>query len=296
VAITIPHDCLPHNPFDGSVSDDQQPFELRAHEGILVAARKMVEDVSPIIEHCFLPLGYTVQIVGHSLGAGTAGLLAVLLRSRIRELRDHPKKLHAWCFASPPVMDLESSQKCKSFVTTICNKSDGVPRASLANGEVLIRVLEKIYDIMDREGQNTFFNKLKGAVSDKDKPEMDTEKFVELMATLDAAVTQVDLLDPSNLFVPGKVISLYESSDGSKITTSAAYVEASHKVCAINIMLLVFVNAARTMLMLLCLLFSTRAFLQSLRFLELVNTMISDHFVTGYRETLNACLEKDEEE
>jgi hypothetical protein len=84
-----------------------------------------------------------------------------------------------------------------------------------------------------------------------------------MLATVEAAMAEVDLVDPSNPFVPGRIISLYESSVESKIINCAAYVEASHKVCALNSMLLVFVNAARTMRMLLSPLFHAYSLIAS---------------------------------
>jgi hypothetical protein len=120
----------------------------------------------------------------------------------------------------------------------------------------LIKILEKINETMANEGLLSWWQNVKETLWEPEKATArDNEKYAGLLKTVEAAMAQVALVDLSNLFVPGRIISLYESSVEGKIINCAAYVEASHKVCAINIMLLVFANAARTMLMLLSPLF-----------------------------------------
>ena len=83
--------------------------------------------------------GYSLRIVGHSLGAGVAALLGYALRLRYPSL-----KVFAY---SPPggTMTWDIATGCKTFVTTFVLDSDIVPRLSLSNMEDLRdQVLELI--------------------------------------------------------------------------------------------------------------------------------------------------------
>ena len=75
--------------------------------------------------------GYTVRIVGHSLGAGVAAVLATFLRPRYPSLR---------CLAfSPPgcVFSRRLANECKDYVTSYVLGDDVVPRLGLASMENL---------------------------------------------------------------------------------------------------------------------------------------------------------------
>jgi hypothetical protein len=68
--------------------------EIYGHEGILVAANRLANDVELLVEELLLPNQYKLLITGHSLGAGVAALLGVILRSKFPTLlNDHGDKL-----------------------------------------------------------------------------------------------------------------------------------------------------------------------------------------------------------
>ena len=65
---------------------------------------------------------YDLVVVGHSLGAGTAAILAILMREHFPELQ---------CFAfSPPggLMSASCVEQTKSFITSVVVGKDVVPR------------------------------------------------------------------------------------------------------------------------------------------------------------------------
>ncbi|KAL7547006.1 hypothetical protein ACHAWF_010328, partial [Thalassiosira exigua] len=93
---------------------------LRCHEGVFISSERLADDLLPFIENLLLPSGYKIVIVGHSLGAGCATILSLLIRASIPSLRDS-NKLRVWAFAPPPVLDLESAIGCSSFVTCVVN-------------------------------------------------------------------------------------------------------------------------------------------------------------------------------
>jgi hypothetical protein len=117
---------------------------LRCHEGVYISSQRLVKDLLPLIQNLLLPSGYKLVVVGHSLGAGCATIVSLLLRATIPSLRDDPKKLKVWAFASPLVLDLKSALGCSSFVTTVVNNSDVVPRANIGPLVVMARLLRAV--------------------------------------------------------------------------------------------------------------------------------------------------------
>ena len=107
---------------DGPFVKDS-PTSIRAHDGILLSSKKLTDDLQPLIENLLLPQGYKIQLVGHSLGAACAAMVAVFLRSRIEKLRydNNGKLLSVLAFASPPSLDLASALACERFCLTVVN-------------------------------------------------------------------------------------------------------------------------------------------------------------------------------
>ncbi|KOO26911.1 zinc finger fyve domain-containing protein, partial [Chrysochromulina tobinii] len=81
---------------DAGEGDDARPLHGWAHEGMLEAARWLLPDVLTPLMHLHAS-GYAIVLCGHSLGAGIAAILTVLLRPLIPTVR---------CvgFATPPVL------------------------------------------------------------------------------------------------------------------------------------------------------------------------------------------------
>ncbi|RXN31286.1 sn1-specific diacylglycerol lipase beta [Labeo rohita] len=112
-----------------------------AHKGISQAAhyiyKKLVND--GILSQAFnIAPEYKLVITGHSLGAGAASLLAVLLRST------HPT-LECYAFSPPGgLMSKALADYSKQFVVSVVLGKDLVPRLSIPNMEDLKRRLLKI--------------------------------------------------------------------------------------------------------------------------------------------------------
>lgn len=178
LATTIQHRCLPHSPFDCNKEEGE---EIGAHEGILASSIKLCEELKPVLDEK-LPEGYSVELVGHSLGAGAAGIAALLLRSQYKELHE-PNKLHAYCFAPPPVLDHRVATKSKDFITSIVNRNDCISRMAIANVEILIRMLELFHErILEREKLNSFFSIAKEMAFGSHFGQLDDEQFEELFS------------------------------------------------------------------------------------------------------------------
>ncbi|KAI4801151.1 hypothetical protein KUCAC02_000077 [Chaenocephalus aceratus] len=112
-----------------------------AHKGICQAAgyiyKKLVNDGILNQAFCIAP-EYKLVITGHSLGAGTASLLAILLRNSFPTLQ---------CYSfSPPggLLSKALADYSKDFVVSVVLGKDLVPRLSLPNMEDLKRKILKV--------------------------------------------------------------------------------------------------------------------------------------------------------
>ncbi|KAK3282436.1 hypothetical protein CYMTET_9823 [Cymbomonas tetramitiformis] len=124
------------------------------HEGMSNAAQAVLHEVFPTLEHLLLPHGYRVLVTGHSLGAGTAALLGLALRDKLNAAPLHQKvgsdgegwasRVEVLAFATPPVMDVTTALSCQSFVTSVVNRRDVIPRSSLMNLVMLMNALSEV--------------------------------------------------------------------------------------------------------------------------------------------------------
>mmetsp|Transcript_40739 Transcript_40739/g.88112 ORF Transcript_40739/g.88112 Transcript_40739/m.88112 type:complete len:288 (-) Transcript_40739:113-976(-) len=80
--------------------------------------------------------GFNVAIVGHSLGAGTASVLAWLLRPLWPNLL-------CYAYSAPSVLSADAAENLKSNVVTLVLYKDVVPRLCLAN---LYRLRDQVID------------------------------------------------------------------------------------------------------------------------------------------------------
>lgn len=67
--------------------------------------------------------GFRLRLVGHSLGAATASLLAIMLRKKSpKELGFSPHIVTAVGYASPPCVSKELAESCSDFVINVVMK------------------------------------------------------------------------------------------------------------------------------------------------------------------------------
>jgi hypothetical protein len=101
-----------------------------AHRGIVRAAKwfeeNVKEDLKKFTEEKKLPL----VIVGHSLGAGTASLLTLLLKDEFPGIK-------CYALAPPALISRELLDLSQEYVTSIITEDDLVPRFSTRNVERL---------------------------------------------------------------------------------------------------------------------------------------------------------------
>lgn len=268
---------------------DGEINELRCHEGVLLAAKRLAQDLDGLIEEFVLPAGYSIILTGHSLGAGVAALVGILLRSRLPALARDNDRLRVIAFAAPPVLDLKASRACASFITTVVNNSDVVPRASLSNLVILMEFLKIINQKLtekgiDTESWSTMASFLKNIITDGGNPDgamlMTAD---EISEGLDEAISKVDLYDPDHLYVPGRVIQMYDlwSKEGYGAQRSAE--DTSTETGSLPQLFDTLLRPAERVCV-------TDGASNVLRAIEVEGRMLSDHMAPSYRSSLQALL------
>jgi len=145
IAIPKQQDSMPWAPLDvimavrgtksleDAITDiicDAAPYrDGKAHQYIIKAGTHVFEQSKPILEDMAAKLGRSkirIRMVGHSLGAGAASIAAI----EFNELSNFEVKVTG--FGCPALLTKEMAVKYKSFITTIVNDGDPVPRMSAA--------------------------------------------------------------------------------------------------------------------------------------------------------------------
>jgi len=185
--------------------------EIRCHEGIWTAALTMADDLEELVSNLFLPSGYRVLICGHSLGAGAACLLGLLLRSRISDLRGD--KLRVLAIASPPVLNYDAALATSSFCTSIVNNNDVVPRMSLSNLVKLAKMLVRVDSILKERDLkpcdvSSALRYVKDLMQSDSEPIMSCEEVDEIFSEENVLTD-----DEDDLFVPGRVVTMWYLKD-----------------------------------------------------------------------------------
>ncbi|QDZ21431.1 alpha/beta-hydrolase [Chloropicon primus] len=97
------------------------------HRGMLQSAKALLEKVQQQLAD-LSDEGFRVVLVGHSLGAGTAALLAILLKET-----NAIKSLSCYAIAPPPVVELSLAVESKPYIESLVCNDDIVCRMSVAN-------------------------------------------------------------------------------------------------------------------------------------------------------------------
>lgn len=92
---------------------------LKAHSGILSAARFVLDRSVPSLRDLLAPLGFRLIVTGHSLGAGTASIVTFMLEG-VSKTWPQPLDVRCIAFAPPPVMDEVSAFRCRAPPRLAC--------------------------------------------------------------------------------------------------------------------------------------------------------------------------------
>jgi hypothetical protein len=186
--------------------------DIRCHEGILICATRLANVIQAAVQEYVCDNGYRLLLTGHSLGGGVASLTGVILRSRLAALAKS-NLLRVVAFAPPPVLDHDSSVVASSYTTSVVNNSDLIPRASLVNVAVFleflcavsVRLVERGLAPVDPASTIALFQKLT-----RNKGDELIMSLEETRSAMDAAHLKVELRNPDHLYIPGRVLILYE--------------------------------------------------------------------------------------
>jgi hypothetical protein len=282
-AATVPYE-LEHS----FAALDSKVKEIRCHEGILISSKRLAKELATFVKDLFIPLEYKLLLCGHSLGAGAASLTAVLLRSQYPDLIERDA-VEVKAFASPPVLDHNSALASLSFITTIVNNSDIITRSSLANVEVLLKILSGIQDKLveagidpvDYQSTRAFLTKLRdGAGGDM---LMTTEEGYE---ALGKAQTDVAVDDPDHLYVPGRVLLMYGRwQDKLKFAEEKKAKEEAQKEKGTEEEKEESPTPAPPTFCVL-----TNGITASLRLIEIDEDLVADHLIASYQKRVNGFL------
>jgi len=171
-----------------------------AHTGILNAAKKKFQDLTPIlIETLKKHPSYKVILVGHSLGAGTAALLSLLLYS------NYTFPIHCYSYAPPAIMSLDLASKCQKFVTSIIVNDDLVPRMSWGSIEDLKKI---VVNLLSKNDSN-FLRLFQFVSAGNNLGEGLTQKLSKFLgpAVPDLGTKNMEL--GTRLYPPGKVYHIF---------------------------------------------------------------------------------------
>ena len=245
----------------GGVTSEKAVKSMYCHEGIFTAAIWMADNLQEFIENMLLPLKYKLLICGHSLGAGTACLLGLELRSRISAFRKNYTDLRVLAYATPPVVSFEASKACAPFITSVVNNSDVVPRSSLSNLVVMNKLLLKVNEKLQEKGHTldtwtslrNYYNEEVAKVDDDLL--LTPDELEEFFQETHAEPEQ----EQDHLYVPGRCVVMWDKGDNDNSEVGGIVTDCGMKM---------------------------------LRMIELSTTLITDHFIVGYRENMTKLIEQ----
>ncbi|KAG7385104.1 hypothetical protein PHYBOEH_009177 [Phytophthora boehmeriae] len=105
-----------------------------AHNGMLKAAMWIKDRIVKSLRVLHNE-GYHIVFAGHSLGAGCAALLSIMLQKEFEDLE-------CFAYAVPACVNLSVAESCNDFVHSIVLRDDFVPRAKASNVLKLVEELK----------------------------------------------------------------------------------------------------------------------------------------------------------
>lgn len=120
------------NPADYTVDFNVEAEPLaggNAHRGMARSAQWLLGEVGPLLLHLYAQ-GYSITVVGHSLGAGVGALLTALLRP-------HISTISCYGFGTPACVDESLLPAFLDCMVSVVNRDDMVPRLSVRSVQTL---------------------------------------------------------------------------------------------------------------------------------------------------------------
>jgi len=196
------------------------------HKGFLARCKWMYNDIkkSKVLKTLYSEQSpfkdYPLVLCGHSLGAGCASILALMLRASFPSLR---------CFAYEPpgcIFDDDLSEYCAEFITSFVRHDDLVPRLSYHNFETLrdefLNVLARIkvpkiqlfWHLRETPYSERFVSVNNAKVLRPLENIPSNTSFSEQVERLRAERAKKNMsgINRVQLFIPGKIVHLVDTS------------------------------------------------------------------------------------
>lgn len=175
-----------------------------AHDGIMIAARRIVLRIHSFIENLFIPLGYRIVCTGHSLGAGVACLTAMILHDEL-----HISNVRAYAYATPPVLDKTAALGCKDYVISVVHERDIISRTSLSNMNIMHETLFQVAQMIKVGKLNN-----ESIVKTDHGEEDDPITGLDLLEKVRSIQKEYKLDYEQDLYVPGRVLYMFKGGNG----------------------------------------------------------------------------------
>jgi hypothetical protein len=121
--------------------------DCSVHGGIAHAARFVLERIGSILRKGFYDAGFSIIFVGHSLGAAVATVMSIIMREE-----EKMERVYCYAFAPPPVVSRCLAIMARSYVYSVINNDDVIPRTGLKQLKTLVANIRKVVDAWYRVG------------------------------------------------------------------------------------------------------------------------------------------------
>lgn len=200
------------------------------HQGMARGARWIAERYRSLFSHVFAPAQYKLVCCGHSLGAGTAALVTMLMNAKYN--------LSSECFAFATPACVSATSTVDETVTTVVLRDDIVPRASVYN------VYQKLVELRQLDWNEVAKGKW---IEDSLRQDVSDTEFVLEKATSWARNSMTDIAEKNKtrdpltpveglerLIPPGNIIHLYQAEHENVESYHASILEADSPVLSIR--------------------------------------------------------------
>jgi len=116
------------------------------HGGVLQAARFVLARCGDLLR-VLSESGVKVAVVGHSLGAGVATVVAMVLREELKV-----SNVLCFAYAPPPAVSRRAALRCKEYVFSAVHCDDVIPRTGVAQLKAFVASVCKLRDIQRMGG------------------------------------------------------------------------------------------------------------------------------------------------
>jgi hypothetical protein len=189
------------------------------HSGMKKSARTLLVDVIPqVLAYCHLNSVDKIVVVGHSLGAGTASLLAIMIHEQLHNLRETTAiqnlSVHCFAYGPPCTLDLTLATKYDDIIDAIIVNHDivcGLSYGSMMDFKTMMLAASEMVDSKFKELLAY------GGLQSADVAEQEWQQRFKVLATLNKRLTTTH--NYPKLYIPGKIHHLVAVDNPKEYST-----------------------------------------------------------------------------